>query len=341
METKNTDKISFPETLIEAVRQFSDLNYATKFFAQIRWPDGVTCPHCGSTQVDYVAKRRVWECRQKHARAQFSVKIGTIFEECRLSIDKCLIAIWLEVNAKNSISSYEIARHLGVTQKTGWFLLHRVRHALKVGSFDTKLAGTVEADETYIGGLRANMHKEKRAALSGRGGAGKTIVMGLLQRHTEKGKSKVRTEVLEGNVNRGSLHPVIYKMVEPGTQFYTDAHSGYTGLGADYIHGFIDHAEKYVEGQIHTNGLENFWALFKRCIKGTHVSIEPFHLEAYLNSECFRFNHRKTDDGNRFMGALPGTEGKRLTYKALTGRDDNSEGAQGNDSGGASGDLLN
>ena len=161
METKT---MQFPNTLIEATRQFSDLDHATLFFAAMRWPHGVQCPHCGSKDVDYIANRRVWECRGDHSRRQFSVKIGTIFEECRLTIDKCLIAIWLEVNAKNSISSYEIARSLGVTQKTGWFLLHRVRHALHVGSFDKKLQGIIEADETFVGGLAKNMHKKQRTA---------------------------------------------------------------------------------------------------------------------------------------------------------------------------------
>jgi transposase-like protein len=316
METK---AMQFPKTLVAAVRQFSDLDHATMFFAAMRWPDGVRCPHCGSEQVDYIAHRRVWQCRGDHSRSQFSVKIGTIFEECRLSIDKCLIAVWLEVNAKNSISSYEIARSLGVTQKTGWFLLHRVRHALQVGSFDKKLQGVVEADETVIGGLRANMHKSKQARLpKGTGATGKTIVMGLLDRHTEK-NSTVRAQVLTGNVNKATLHPIIHKHVEPGSQLYTDAHGGYRGLDPTFVHKFIDHAEKYVEGAVHTNGIENFWALFKRCIKGTHVSIEPFHLAAYVDSEAFRFNNRKVKDGDRFTIALGGVSGKRLTYKALIG----------------------
>jgi transposase-like protein len=320
METTKINTADFPETLIEAVRQFSNLDYATKFFAQIRWADGVTCPHCGSKQVDYIAKRRVWQCRAGHSRAQFSVKIGTIFEECRLPIDKCLIAVWLEVNSKNSISSYEIGRHLGVTQKTAWFLLHRIRHAMHVGSFDTKLAGMIEADETFVGGRATNMHKEKRKEkIAGRtGGSHMTPVMGLLERHTDKKKSKVRTAVLPDRTKE-TLHAIIHQNVEPGSAVYTDALKSYNGLDPTFMHAFIDHAEKYVEGLVHTNGLENFWSLFKRCIKGTHVSIEPFHLAAYADSEAFRFNERELNDSGRFLGALGGVEGKRLTYKMLIG----------------------
>lgn len=311
----NANKTEMPETLIEAVRLFSDLDFATNFFANIRWPNGVCCPHCGSTNVLAIPSRRTWECRENHERRQFSVKIGTIFEECRLPIDKCLIAVWLEVNAKNSISSYEVGRHLGVTQKTAWFLQHRIRLALNEGTFD-KMSGTVEADETFIGGKARNMHKGKRKA-KGRGAIGKTAVMGLLERHAGE-PSKVRTFVVD-DVKRRTLTPIIRQHVETGSNVYTDALKSYVGLNPDFVHGFVDHAEKYVDGAVHTNGLENFWSLFKRCIKGTHVSVEPFHLFRYLDAESFRFNNRKTDDGNRFAKVLGQVEGKRLTYKGLIG----------------------
>ena len=308
-----------PKTLIEAVRVFSDLDYATEFFAAIRWPGGVCCPNCGSTNVLPIKSRRTWECREKHARRQFSVKVGTIFEDCKLTIDKCLIAVWLEVNAKNSISSYEVARHLGVTQKTGWFLLHRIRHALHVGSFDKPLGGIVEADETFIGGLAKNMHKaERKRKITGTGGSNKTAVMGLLERHAEKKTSQVRAMVVADR-SRETLHEIIHTNVAPGSTIYTDAWQAYRDLNPAYVHDFVDHAEAYVKGAVHTNGMENFWTLFKRCVKGTHVSIEPFHLGAYVDAEAFRFNNRDTNDGGRFMDALKGAPGKRLTYKALTG----------------------
>jgi transposase-like protein len=321
----NANDIIFPGTLVQAVRQFSDLDYATDFFARIRWPHGVCCPRCGSTNVLHMPKRRMWECRENHEKKQFSVKIGTIFEECRLPLDKCLIAVWLEVNAKNSISSYEIARHLGVTQKTGWFLLHRIRLALHTGNFDMPMNGVVEADETFVGGLAKNMHKDRRArVITGTGGSNKTAVMGLLARHDGKRCSQIRANVI-ADTKQKTLHEVIHANVEPGTAIYTDAFAGYRSLGPAYFHDFVDHADTYVRGAVHTNGLENFWSLFKRCIKGTHVSVEPYHLGAYVDSEAFRFNNREENDGSRFVGALKGAPGKRLTYKGLIGADqDNS-----------------
>jgi transposase-like protein len=312
-------QIKHPKTLMEAVTYFADESTALQFFVQIRWPKGVQCPHCGSDKVHFLAKQRRWKCGTNHPKRQFSAKVGTIFEESPLGLDKWLVAVWLETNAKNSISSYEIARALGVTQKSAWFMLHRVRHALHVGSFDKKLSGVVEVDETFVGGLAKNMHAAKRRkVITGTGGSNKTAVMGLLARHDGKRHSTVRAEVVPSR-RRASLHPIIYKHVEQGSHVYTDALPSYHQLGAMYFHDFVDHAESYVKGAVHTNGLENFWCSFKRCVKGTHVSIEPFHLEAYVDSEAFRFNHRETTDGERFRLAMLGVSGKRLTYKALTG----------------------
>jgi transposase-like protein len=329
----NTE-IKHPKTLVDAIRYFSDLDRAHDFFIKIRWPDGVVrCPHCGAEGASFLAKYRRWECKNKHDRRQFTVKVGSVLEDSPMTLDKWAVAFWLEINCKNSISSYEVARALGITQKSAWFMLHRVRHVMHDGSLD-KIGGPgceVEADETYIGGKAINMHRSYREEkIRGTGGANKTAVMGLLERHSEKGKSKVKTVVLEGNVNRDSIHPVIHKNIEQGTQLYTDAHGAYTGLGADYLHAFIDHAEKYVEGRVHTNGLENFWSLFKRCIKGTHVSVEPFHLQAYLDSECFRFDQRELNDGERFLLAIRGYADKRLTYKALTSNSPGLRPASGN-----------
>ena len=242
-------------------------------------------------------------------------------EDSPLGLDKWAVAFWLEVNAKNSISSYEVHRAIGITQKTAWFMLHRVRFAIKQKSLEKlgRNGGIVEADESYIGGRAVNMHKEKRAKLTGTGGFDKTVVMGLLERHSGKRHSTVRTEVLEKQPKQADIRTVIHKHVEPGAHLMTDEHPAYKPLYTDYEHQFVDHANKYAEGIVHTNGLENFWALFKRCIKGTHVSIEPAHLEAYLDSEAFRFNNRKVKDADRFRLATSGYHGKRLTYKALIG----------------------
>jgi transposase-like protein len=196
---------------------------------------------------------------------------------------------------------------------------------MQTGSFNKPMSGIVETDETFIGGLAKNMHKSKRAkAITGTGGSGKTAVMGLLERHSETKCSQVRAKVIP-NTKRDTLHDVIRSHVEPGTAVYTDAWTAYRNLGPEFVHGFVDHAESYVNGAVHTNGLENFWALFKRCIKGTHVSVEPFHLFRYVDAESFRFNNRETTDGVRFVEVLKGVEGKRLTYRNLIGQDINPD----------------
>jgi transposase-like protein len=335
-----TDK-AYPKTLIEAVRYFADPNVALDFFVKIRWPHGVCCPRCGSDQVHFLAKYRRWECREKHPQRQFTVKVGTIMEDSPLSLDKWAVAFWLEANAKNSISSYEVHRALGITQKSAWFMQHRIRLAMKSGSFE-KMGGTgsngVEADETYVGGIAYNMHKKKRKErITGTGGfgSGKAVVMGLLERHSEKKHSTVRATVLH-DVKVPTIQEIIRSNVAAGSSLYTDALTAYKGM-EEYFHGFIDHAEMYVVGKVHTNGLENFWSLFKRCIKGTHVSVEPFHLLAYVDAECFRFNNRKMNDGERFVTALKGADGKRLTYKALIGALEETPGSNGSDA--ASGNL--
>jgi transposase-like protein len=314
---------SHPKTLTEAVRYFSDPDTSLKFFVSIRWADGVVCPHCGSRDVSFLANQRRWQCRTKHPRRQFSAKVGTIFEDSPLSLEQWMVAVWLEVNAKNSISSYELHRALGVTQKSAWFMLQRVRLALQGAGVFEKLSGEVEVDETFIGGKARNMHPGKRKA-KGRGAAGKAVVMGLLQRHGE-----VRTLVVD-NTKRKTLQPHVREHVEKGAAVFTDALASYAGLSPDYVHQVIDHAECYVKGNIHTNGLENFWSLFKRCIKGTHISVEPFHLFRYLDAESYRFNCRKMNDGQRFLKAVGQVDGRRLTYKSLIGE---SEGCTASDNG--------
>lgn len=253
---------------------------------------------------------------KKECHKQFSVKVGTIMEDSPIGLDKWLAAIWLIANAKNGISSYEIHRALGVTQKTGWFLLHRIRLTMQTGTFE-KMGGTVEVDETFIGGLSRNMHKHAREAkITGTGGAGKAIVMGLLERHGEG--SKVRVKVICDRT-RETLHGEVRQHVQSGAEVMTDAHRSYMGLDSEYVHQFTDHAETYVRGNVHTNGIENFWSLLKRSIKGTYVSVEAFHLFRYLDEQSFRFNERKGKDADRFVKTVAQVTGKRLTYEELTG----------------------
>ncbi len=312
-----------PKTLHEAILFFADYENCRRAVEAIRWADGVVkCPTCGSEHVAYLARQKRYKCYAKHPKAQFSLKVGTIFEDSPIGLEKWLPALWLLTNCKNGISSYELARSLGVTQKTAWFMLHRLRFALH-GEEDNnrKFSGTVEADETYVGGKARNMHASKRKRVQvkrGRSIAGKVAVMGLLERHGSDRGSQVRTAVLKG-LKKSFLQAIVRNNVESGAEINSDSFSSYVGLNAEYTHNVIDHAECYVDGTVHTNGLENFWSLLKRAIKGTYVSIEPFHLFRYLDEQAFRFNNRKDSDAERFVGALKGIINKRLTYNALTG----------------------
>lgn len=305
-----------PETLQEAILYFADPGNCRDYLVARRWPDGVTCPRCGSKDVIFLEKYNRWHCRAKHAAPQFTLKTGTIMEDSPIGLDKWMMAMWQIVNCKNGISSYEIHRAIGVTQKTAWFLDHRIRLALTVGSFD-KMTGTVEADETYIGGKARNMHKGKadkvRKSRRGAHHFGKAAVLGLLERET----GRVHAEVVPA-VHKGELQRRVRKHVAPGATLHTDAHASYQGLN-EYIHNVIDHAEKYVDGNIHTNKMENFWSLLKRSISGTYVSVEPFHLFRYLDEQAYRFNNRKLTDSERFEAAVKGIVGKRVTYEKLTG----------------------
>ena len=246
-----------PETLIEATRHFEDLDVATEFVAKMRWPHGIACPRCGSVKHGYVPSRRIWNCHG--CRKQFSVKVGTIMEDSPIGLDKWLVAMWLLSGCKNGISSHEIARDLGVSQKTAWFLMHRIRTAMQNGSIE-KFDGTVEVDETFIGGKAKNMHKAERAKkIKGTGTVGKAIVLGLLARTDGDGPSQVKAKVVS-STRRRTLRPEIEALVEDGATVYTDALKSYDGLDAEYVHATVDHAVKYAEGAVHTNGMENFWS---------------------------------------------------------------------------------
>jgi transposase-like protein len=304
-----------PDTLLGAVKYFADIETCIAFVAALRWPEGVYCPRCGDLSCYRLSTRALWKCRG--CKKQFSVKVGSIFEDSPIGLDKWLPAMWMLVNCKNGVSSYEIARDLGVTQKTAWFMLHRLRLAIQAKSFD-KFGGHVEVDETFIGGKARNMHKGKRQQ-RGTGTVGKVAVMGLLERNSPEKASTIRTAIV-ANTRKHGLQAKVREHVKAGANVYTDALSSYTGLTTDYVHGVIDHAEAYVDGAIHTNGLENFWSLLKRTLKGTYVSVEPFHLFRYLDEQAYRFNNRKQTDGGRFLAACASVFGKRLTFTALTGK---------------------
>jgi len=304
-----------PETLMECIRYFANPEVCREFVVNMRWPDGIECIYCQSMRIGYIKSRNKYQC--KDCRKQFSVKIGTIFEDSPLSLDKWLTAMWMIANCKNGISSYELGRSIGITQKSAWHMMHRIRLAMQNGSL-LKLGGegkTVEVDETFIGGKARFMHKDRRnkKIQGGTGGMGKVAVMGILERQGE-----VRTTVIP-NVRRRNLDPRVRDHVKSGSEVHTDALPSYESLRDDYVHQAIDHAERYVDGHVHTNGMENYWSLLKRAIKGTYISVEPFHLFRYLDEQAYRFNNRKATDSERFRGILEMITGKRLTYDKLIG----------------------
>jgi transposase-like protein len=317
-----------PKTLQAAILHFADIDNCIAYLVERRWPNGVVCPTCGRTDVSYVPARRVWQCKTRHPKAQFSIKVGTIFEDSPIGLDKWLLAMWMVSNCKNGVSSWEMHRTLGVTQKTAWFMLHRIRLALgevpqvKMGGPD---GGPVEVDETYVGPNPQRMHAARRLklqhAITQR--TNKVPVMGMLDRNTRQ----VRANVIP-NVKRETLQNAILNQIEGGATIYTDSASVYDRLPAtkEFIHETVNHVEEYVRGQVHTQGIENFWSLLKRGLRGTYVAVEPFHLDRYVAEQVFRFNNRATrdnplNDADRFAVAVTQIVGKRLTYAELTGKE--------------------
>jgi transposase-like protein len=309
-----------PKTLQQAIIHFADADNCLDFMVELRWPNGVVvCPTCGREDAVFLKNQRKWQCKSVHTKRQFSVKIGTIFEDSALPLDKWLIAIWMIANCKNGVSSYEVARALGVTQKSAWFMLHRIRLAMQARSF-VKLGGPgseVEVDETFVGGKARNMHAEKhQRRITATGSKDKTAVMGILERGGE-----VRATVIPTR-RRHVVEAEIHRHVKAHSAIYSDNLASYDMLKhQNFKHGVVDHAERYVDGQVHTNGLENFWSLLKRQLKGTYISVEPFHLFRYLDEQVFRYNFRElAHDGLRFEHVASHILGKRLTYAEVTGK---------------------
>jgi transposase-like protein len=317
-----------PKTLQEAIVYFSDPQRAFDYAVSLRWPNGkVHCPRCSSEKNYFIKTRRIWLCRG--CDKQFTLKVNTIFEDSPIGLDKWMTGFWMLVNCKNGVSSMEIHRTLGITQKSAWFMLQRLRTALHNRSFGstTKLGGPdseVEADETFVGGLTKNMHKGRKLRMVQQGGihGGKTIVQGILDRNLRQ----IRATVVP-NVKRETLQNEILKNVKYGTKVYTDDAVAYEGgMNWRFVHDVINHSEAYVRGQVHTNGLENFWSLLKRGLRGTYVAVEPFHLFRYVHEQVFRYNNRKDgdhklNDADRFARAMSQVAGRRLTYSELTGKD--------------------
>ena len=306
-----------PTTLIEAVSYFSDPDRANDYIVSRRWPNGIACPRmgCGSAAVQYIKTRRLWRC--KDCKRNFSAKTNSIFEHSPIPFTKWIPAMWLLANTKNGTSSHELGRALGVTQKTAWFMFHRIREAMKDGE-GAAFSGEVEADETFIGGkVRTNYFSKSGFRKLAHGPAtGKTTVFGMVERGDKAHKSRVRAMVV-ANHKAAILLPKIYANVAPGSTLYTDALRSYRQVGPNYIHRFVDHSIRYVEGRVHTNCIENFWSCLKRTIKGTYIAPRPFHLDRYLDEQVFRFNAREGDDAQRFVTVLKNADGRRVMYRDL------------------------
>jgi transposase-like protein len=319
-----------PKTLQAAIAYFSDPEKCFQYAVKLRWPDGkVECPRCFGSKHSFIKTRRIWFCYD--CKKQFTVKVKTIMEDSALGLDKWMTAVWMLVACKNGISSHELARALGITQKSAWFVLHRIREAM-AGDKSYKFGGSdgspIESDETFIGPMPQKMHRSRRLKMRAGRGQGKrfgyvskTAVFGVLDR----GLRQVRANVVP-NVKRETLQNAILDNVEHGSTVYTDAGVGFDNLHKNFVHEVVNHAETYVRGQVHTNGIENFWALLKRTLRGTYVAVEPFHLDRYLGEQVFRFNNRATkdnplNDADRFALAMSQVAGHRLTYNELTGKD--------------------
>ena len=306
-----------PKTLLEAVAYFADPDVAEQYAAQIRWPNGIACPRmgCGSGHVAYLKNAHRWYCND--CKKKFSAKVNSVFEDSPIKFSRWLPAIWMLANDRNGISSLELSRALGVTQKTAWFMLHRIRLAIKGGSFE-KLRGSVEADETYIGGSgsgrRGNLGRGATKGRKANPQTGKATVIGLMERG---GRARAFTVP---DSRKDTLIPKVIEHVAPGATIYTDSLHSYHDLNRSFRHFIINHAERYVDGHIHTNSIENFWSVLKRTIGGTYIAPRPQHLDRYLDEQIFRFNTREESDGPRFAKALKGADCKRLTYKALIGK---------------------
>lgn len=298
------------DSLFDLMDAFPDEQSCVDHLRAIRWRDGEFCPHCGASRIMHFADKKTFKCSD--CRARFSIKVGTIFEDTKLPLRKWFMAIWLITNHPKGIASTTLAKDLKITQKSAWFVLHRLRHAAATKSFNAPLKGDVEADTTYVGGKEKNKHASDRKGGT-QGGSGKAVVLGMIERdgemraaHVPDGKAK-------------TLQGVIRKTVKPGSALLTDEDRAFVGLDKDYTHLAVNHsAGEYVRlgGFVHTNSIESVWALLKRQIIGIHHWVSPKHLDRYVQEMTWRFNRREaavTDRMNDLFGCVEG----RLTYKAL------------------------
>ncbi len=298
------------ENIIQLTETFKDEQTCRDYLAKLRWVNGkANCPYCKSKKVYKIENGKRFKCANKECHKKFSVTVGTIFENTKIPLRKWFIAIYLITSHKKGISSCQLARDLGITQKSAWFVLHRVREMLKE-KLPQSLEGVVEIDETYVGGKQSNKHKSKR--IGKQGAHSKTPVVGLVQR-----EGKVRSKAVESGKAKDVV-PVMLKNVKPGAVVITDENGMYKNLNGYYQHHSVNHsAEEYVRGSIYTNTIEGYFSLLKRGIIGIYHHVSDKHLSRYLDEFNYRYNAKEDTQEERFAEAIFQSDGRRLKYENL------------------------
>ena len=306
---KNSEKRAF-SNLLEVTAFFADNDRSKAYLEDLRWGGKITCPHCANDKIYTFAKRFTYKCAK--CRKPFSVTKGTIFENSALSLQKWFAAVYLLTSHKKGISSMQLSKDLGITQKSAWFVLQRIRFAMRTKSFNAPLTNTVEIDETFVGGKNKNRHANKKVENSqGRSVKDKVAVLGIIERGGELRAGAIR------NTSANSLTPIILGNVSQEAKVVTDEWTGYNGLSNYYDHSVVNHGRgEYVTGNFHTNTIEGFWSLLKRGLVGIYHQVSPKHIDRYITEFAYRYNTKEFNERGRFDNAMAKVN-CRLTYDDL------------------------